>query len=230
LLLLNVLSLPEEKIPMKLKALLLTIFLIAGCMASPAQSAKPAYTDPYTVGQTITLAFLARDGEPYCNYEVLTYQGHGQWTGYDMYDQCGYSVNAQVAGFSINAPNDWYCGLCLDGIPGSGGGFPPNDPKDPISGAGIVYGDNSMTSIYGYNNYQYTVFTKVKPNKVAPDGKILGQYGWTAITNTIDPANENLVVNFGYLTTELPNAAILARSRHGHETSASAYIPPVPLR
>jgi hypothetical protein len=73
---------------------------------------------------------------------------------------CGSGVDADIGGFTVTVPN-------------RGGA---------AHGAGVVYGDDIYTALYGGLVGQWTVFTKLKCNKMK-GGVYVGPSGWVGIAS-----------------------------------------------
>lgn len=101
---------------------------------------------------------FASAGDFYCNYEQLRYYGGGLWSGVDNLSACGISVNATISGFTAATPN---VGL-------------------QAHGKGVIYGDSIYATFNGDPFAQWTVFTKLKCNKVK-FGKYVGPYYWEGV-------------------------------------------------
>jgi hypothetical protein len=112
------------------------------------------------LAQAQTFGFASTGGALYCNYEQLTSYAGGYWAGVDNLSACGSSVDADIGGFTATVPNH--------------GGA--------AHGAGVVYGDDIYTALYGGLVGQWTVFTKLKCNKVK-GGVYVGPSGWVGVAS-----------------------------------------------
>jgi hypothetical protein len=91
----------------------------------------------------------------YCNFEQLVSNGGGLHSGIDNLSMCG-STFADISGF--------------DAVPA-------------IAQArvkGVVYGDEIYAIYQGFPEAQWTVFTKLKCNKVR-NGRFIGSNGWVGV-------------------------------------------------
>lgn len=98
-------------------------------------------------------------GYLYCNYEQLSYYGGGLWAGTDNLSACGSSVNAAISGFTGTVKNE----------------------GEAAHGAGVIYGDTLYSTLYGSTTLQWTVFSKLKCNKVNKFGQFTGSDGWEGV-------------------------------------------------
>jgi hypothetical protein len=105
-----------------------------------------------------TFGFASAFGDLYCNYEQLTYAGNGLWVGFDNLSACGINISSTLSGFSATVPN----------------------VGPSAHGAGVVYGDSVYAVYNGFPEGQWTVFTKLKCNKVK-NGVFVGQDGWDGV-------------------------------------------------
>jgi hypothetical protein len=96
----------------------------------------------------------------YCNYEQLQNAGGGLWGGSDnLVTACGATSNSTISGFNATVPN-----------------------VGPMAhGPGVVYGDSIYAVFNGDPFAQWTVFTKLKCNKVNKIGKFVGTDGWEGV-------------------------------------------------
>ena len=127
-----------------------------------------------------SFGFASAGGTLYCNYEQLTYAGYdGYYGGVDNLSACGVSVNSTIAGFTATAKNE--------------GG--------PAFGAGVIYGDSIYATYDGLTDAQWTVFTKLKANKVNKFGHYSGSYSWAGVAGF---SGFFAGSNYGYLSAALP--------------------------
>ena len=96
----------------------------------------------------------------YCNYEQLKYYGGGLWAGLDNLSACGVSVNATLSGFTAS----------ISAATGA-----------QAHGKGVVYGDDIYAAYNGDPFAQWTVFTKLKCNKLSKFGGFVGPNGWEGV-------------------------------------------------
>ena len=129
-----------------------------------------------------SFGFASTGGGLYCNYEQLngTY-GLGLWAGWDNLSACGVSVNGVISGFNAT----------------------DKPLGEPVSGAGVIYGDNIYAVYNGITYMQWSVFTKLKANKVNKYGHFLGNYSWIGVAGYNGYV---LGTNYGYLSATLPGA------------------------
>ena len=96
-------------------------------------------------------------GGLYCNYEQLSYAGGGLWGGVDNLSPCGASYST-LSGFTASVP------------------------AGPMAhGKGVVYGDSIYAAYNGLPEAMWTVFTKLKCNKVNKFGQFTGPDGWEGV-------------------------------------------------
>jgi hypothetical protein len=126
-----------------------------------------------------TFGFASTGGGLYCNYEQLVSEGSGFYAGSDNLSACGGAVNATIAGFQGTLKNE-----------GAG-----------VFGAGVTYGDTLYGTLYGETTAQWTVFSKLKANKVNKFGEILGSYSWIGVAGF---SGEFGGENLGFLLSEIP--------------------------
>ena len=126
-----------------------------------------------------TFGFASAGGFLYCNYEQLSYAGTGEWGGVDNISACGAATNATISGFSA--------ALSADG--------------EKTGGPGVIYGDSIYATNSGDLNAQWTVFTKLKANKVNRFGAYTGGYGWIGVAGF---SGFFAGSNIGYLSATVP--------------------------
>jgi hypothetical protein len=124
-------------------------------------------------------------GYEYCNYEQLFYNT-------DLTGAYGVTDNLSA---------------CDIGYNGTGGAFVASAKATglPVSGSGIIYGDNiyDAESQY-YSGYQWTVFSALKCAKINKrTGYPSGKYGWIGIASVSDYVFGD---NYGWLLCTLPSA------------------------
>jgi len=97
----------------------------------------------------------------YCNYEQLFYYGGALWAGEDNLSACPYAPvgYSAAAGFGASVPN----------------------VGPAAHGKGVVYGDSIYAAYDGIAEAQWTVFTKLKCNKVSKTGVYTGTDGWEGV-------------------------------------------------
>jgi hypothetical protein len=126
-----------------------------------------------------TFGFASTGGAQYCNYEQLASAGTGFYGGADNLSACGDSINATISGFLGTVKNE-----------GSG-----------VFGAGVTYGDTLYATLYGETTAQWTVFSKLKANKVNKFGQITGAYSWIGVAGFSGEFGGD---NLGFLTASIP--------------------------
>jgi len=132
----------------------------------------------FAFGQSF--GFISAPGSLYCNYEQLVNNGNGVYTGFDNLSVCGLPVNATISGFAASVPN----------LGGSG-----------VQGRGVVYGDSIYALVDGAPYAQWTMFTKLKCNKITKDGGIIGPVSWIGVAAM---SGVEFGVTYGYLSCALP--------------------------
>jgi len=90
----------------------------------------------------------------------LSYYGNGLWSGADNQSACGSSVNATISGFSVTIPKN---------------------NGSPVYGPGVIYGDSLYSTLYGVTDAQWTMYTRLKCNKIDKSGNILGPPSWMGV-------------------------------------------------
>jgi hypothetical protein len=126
-----------------------------------------------------TFGFASTGGALYCNYEQLSSAGGGEWAGIDNFSACGSTTNGTISGFSAS--------LAADG--------------EKTGGPGVIYGDSLYAALYGDGTAQWSVFTKLKANKVNRFGAYTGGYSWIGVA-----AFSGFFAggNIGYLSATVP--------------------------
>ena len=136
-------------------------------------------------GQSYSFGFLSSNGlNEYCNYETFQTGGRANFylQGYDVLSVCPYSPNpgAAINGFAITVPIAAF---------------------SPVHGKAYVYADQLYDAYYGgFTGFQWTVLTKIAPNKVDK----FGAYNWAGYAGF---AGYEFLGNFGFLTAHIPGTA-----------------------
>ena len=126
-----------------------------------------------------TFGFASVGGGLYCNFEQLTNNGSGIWSGVDNLSACGASVNSTISGFNVGVPN---IGL-------------------PTGGQGVAYGDSIYAVFSGDPFAQWTVFTRLACNNKDRYGHYLGHLGWFGLASF---SGFFAGGNTGYLSCSIP--------------------------
>ena len=132
-----------------------------------------------TLAAAQTFGFASVGGGLYCNYEQLTNNGSGIWSGSDNLSVCGSTVNATISGFNVGVPA---IGL-------------------PTGGQGVAYGDSIYAAFSGDPFAQWTVFTRLACNTKDRYGHYLGHLGWFGLASF---SGFFAGGNTGYLSCSIP--------------------------
>jgi hypothetical protein len=125
-----------------------------------------------------SFGFASTGGGLYCNFEQLSISG-GFVGGYDNLSACGSGVNSTISGFNATVPND----------------------GPSVHGPGVVYGDSIYATLSGDPYAQWTVFSKLKANKVNKEGQYTGTYSWIGAASF---SGVFVGTNEGYLSSSVP--------------------------
>jgi hypothetical protein len=125
-------------------------------------------------------------GYSYCNFEQLTYN-------YELTGAYGVTDNLQIG-----------CELENNA---TGGAFVASAKATglPVSGSGVIYGDNIYDAESGYySGYQWTVFSALKCAKInKKTGYPSGKYGWIGLASYSEYVFGD---NYGWLLCTIPSA------------------------
>jgi hypothetical protein len=128
-----------------------------------------------------TFGFASTGGGIYCNYIQLSYSGGGLWGGFDNFSVCGGAPYSTISGFSASVSKK------------SG---------NAVYGDGVIYGDSIYAASSGEPQDQWTVFTKLKCNKLGKDGHYTGDFGWIGVAAFSGVFGGT---SYGYLTCTIPS-------------------------